>query len=307
MKFSAFLTIVLFLCCSIMLALPDSTEAARLGGGRSFGSKPFMSTPAQKPAMRQDATQAPRQPANQAQAAPQGPRPGMFGGMGGLFGGLLAGTLLGSLLSGGGFAGGGFMDIILFGLLAFLGLKLFARFRNRQAPAAAGAGAQGNAYEDRAQGMQRESTGSNGWDVLRGNAQGATPQAAAGPNIPMPEGFDAEEFLRGAKMAYTRLQNAWDKRDMNDVAQFTSAAVQHSVREQMDADPKPSTTELLLVNAQLLGVENEGNEQYAQVFFDVLMRESPDQQAPSTVREVWHFMRPVQGGSWKLDGIQQVE
>ncbi|MFT4300436.1 MAG: TIM44-like domain-containing protein [Desulfovibrio sp.] len=307
MKFSAFLTIVLFLCCSIMLALPDSTEAARLGGGRSFGSKPFMSTPAQKPAMRQDTPQAPRQPASQAQAAPQGPRPGMFGGMGGLFGGLLAGTLLGSLLSGGGFAGGGFMDIILFGLLAFLALKLFARFRNRQAPAAAGAGAQGNAYEDRMQGMQRESTGNNGWDVLRDNAQGAAPQAAAGPNIPMPEGFDVEEFLRGAKMAYTRLQSAWDKRDMNDVAQFTSAAVQHSVSEQMEADPKPSTTELLLVNAQLLGVENEGNEQYAQVFFDVLMRESPDQQAPSTVREVWHFMRPVQGGSWKLDGIQQVE
>ena len=123
----------------------------------------------------------------------------------------------------------------------------------------------------------------------------------------MPDGFDAEEFLRGAKMAYTRLQNAWDKRDMDDIAQFTSSAVQHAVREQMEADPKPSNTELLLVNAQLLGVENEGNEQYAQVFFDVLMRESPDQQAPSTVREVWHFMRPVQGGSWKLDGIQQVE
>lgn len=307
MKLSAFLTIVLFLCCSIMLALPDTTEAARMGGGRSFGSKPFMSTPAQKPAMRQDATQAPRQPGSQAQAVPQAPRPGMFGGMGGLFGGLLAGTLIGSLLGGSGFAGGGFMDIILIGILAFLGLKLFARFRNRQASATAGAGAQGNAYEDRMQGMQRESTGSNGWDVLRGNAQGSAAQAATGPNIPMPEGFDADEFLRGAKMAYTRLQNAWDKRDMDDVAQFTSAAVQHSVREQMEADPKPSTTEILLVNAQLLGVEDEGNEQYAQVFFDVLMRESPDQQAPSTVREVWHFMRPVQGGSWKLDGIQQVE
>ncbi|MEG6501711.1 Tim44 domain-containing protein, partial [Desulfovibrio sp. 1214_IL3152] len=177
-----------------------------------------------------------------------------------------------------------------------------------QASAAARAhGQHSDAYNDRMQGMQRESTESNGWDVLRGNSQGAAAQAAAGPNIPMPEGFDADEFLRGAKMAYTRLQNSWDKRDMDDISQFTSSAVQHAVREQMEADPNPSNTEILLVNAQLLGVENEGNEQFAQVFFDVLMRESPDQQAPSTVREVWHFMRPVQGGSWKLDGIQQVE
>ncbi|CAK7050142.1 MAG: hypothetical protein DESF_02106 [Desulfovibrio sp.] len=308
MKLSAFLTAAFFLCCSIMLAMPDCAEAARMGGGRSFGSKPFMSTPAQKPAMRQDTPSATRQPSAQAQAAPQAPRAGMFGGMGGLFGGLLAGTLIGSLLGGHGFAGGGFMDIILIGLLAFLGLKLFARFRNRQASATAGGhGQHADAYNDRMQGMQRETTESNGWDVLRGNSQGAAAHAAAGPNIPMPEGFDVDEFLRGAKMAYTRLQNSWDKRDMDDISQFTSSAVQHAVREQMDADPNPSNTEILLVNAQLLGVENEGNEQFAQVFFDVLMRESPDQQAPSTVREVWHFMRPVQGGSWKLDGIQQVE
>ena len=110
------------------------------------------------------------------------------------------------------------------------------------------------------QGMQRESTGSNGWDVLRGDGSGPASQATAGPNIPMPDGFDAEEFLRGAKMAYTRLQNAWDKRDMDDIAQFTSSAVQHAVREQMEADPKPSTTEILLVNAQLLGVADEGQD-----------------------------------------------
>ena len=79
------------------------------------------------------------------------------------------------------------------------------------------------------------------------------------------------------------------------------------VREQLEAEPTPSTTEVLLVNAQLLGVENDGDEQRAQVFFDVLMRESPDQQAPSSVREVWHFVRPIAGGSWKLDGIQQVD
>lgn len=319
MKVSAILTGILLLFSAFALTLPEPADAARMGGGRSFGGKPFMSRPAPAPTMRQQTPNAQRQPMNQAQAGQAAAqRPGLFGGMGGLFGGLLAGTLIGSLLSGNGFGGGGFMDIIIIGLLVFLGLKLFARFRNRQAPAPAGAGAQGasglggphgDLREDSAssQGMRRDNA-ATGWDVLRGAPQGGAAQAQvfdAAPGVDVPQGFDADEFLRGAKMAYSRLQSSWDKRDLDDIAQFATPAVLDAVREQ--AEPTPGTTEVLLVNAQLLGVENDGDEQRAQVFFDVLMRESPDQQAPSSVREVWHFVRPIAGGSWKLDGIQQVD
>ena len=269
-----------------------------------------MSTPAPAPRPQQPSFQSkpsPSQPQAQPSAAPSRPG-GLFGGMGGLMGGLLAGTLIGSLFGGHGFSGGGFMDILLFGLVICVRLKLFAAFRGSQRPAQAAAGAEGPQNPQEAQpqaGMMREETSSNGWDALRG--QGAAQAETPGPQIPMPPGFDADEFLRGAKMAYTRLQASWDKRDMNDIAQFTTEAVQKSVREQMAADPKPSTTEILLVNAQLLGVTNEGEEQYAQVFFDVLLRETPAQETPSSAREVWHFMRPATGGNWKLDGIQQVE
>lgn len=321
MKASAILTGIFLLLSAFVLTLPEPVDAARMGGGRSFGGKPFMSSPAPAPTMRQQTPNAQRQPMNQAQAGQTAAqRPGLFGGMGGLFGGLLAGTLIGSLLSGNGFGGGGFMDIIIIGLLVFLGLKLFARFRNRQAPAPAGAGAQGastmgglhgDLREDSAssQGMRRDNAAA-GWDVLRNAPQGGAGQAQAfdaAPSVDVPQGFDVDEFLRGAKMAYSRLQNSWDKRDLDDIAQFATPAVLDAVREQLEAEPTPSTTEVLLVNAQLLGVENDGDEQRAQVFFDVLMRESPDQQAPSSVREVWHFVHPIAGGSWKLDGIQQVD
>ncbi|MEI3477874.1 MAG: hypothetical protein V8Q84_00795 [Bilophila sp.] len=34
----------------------------------------------------------------------------------------------------------------------------------------------------------------------------------------------------------------------------------------------------------------------------------PTQDAPTEVREIWHFTRPANGtGTWKLDGIQQVD
>lgn len=306
MKISALFAALVILIAAFALALPDSAQAARMGGGRSFGSKPFMSTPAQRPAMRQ---QAPAAAASQAQAAPG--RSGMFGGMGGLFGGLLAGTLLGSLLAGGGFSGGGFLDIILIGLLIYVGLKLFARFRNRQSPEPATAGAFGagrpSLSPDGAnQPFARTNAQGSGWDALRGlSGQGAPLEA--GPSVDVPPGFDAEEFLRGAKMAYGRMQKAWDRRDLDDIAQFATPAVMNALRDQMAEDSAPGNTEILLVNAQLLGVENEGEDQRAQVFFDVLMREQPDQDAPSSAREVWHFLRQGVNGTWKLDGIQQVE
>ena len=303
MKRSVLLAALLVCCCALLLTVTETTEAARLGGGRSFGGKPFMSTPA--PARPQTAPSRPGPAVNpnrpqQQQPAAGAARPGLFGGMGGLMGGLLAGTLIGSLLSGHGFAGGGFMDILIFGLLIYFGLKLFARFRRAPSPVGAG---QGPAAADEP--FRRE--GADGWGALRSTAAATGGTTEDAPPVSVPQGFDVEEFLRGAKMAYNRLQQAWDKRDMADIAQFATQAVQEEVRRQMEADPTSGSTELLLVNAHLLGVENDGPDQYAQVFFDVLLREDPAQQAPTSVREVWHFVRPVAGGMWKLDGIQQVE
>lgn len=304
MKIKAILTMLIMLGGACMYALPDTADAARLGGGRSFGSRPSMSQPAQAPsAMQRQSTQQ-RQQAAQAQ---QPQRKGFLGGMGGLLGGLLAGSLIGSLLFGGGFSGGGFsgggiMDILLLGILLFVGLKLFARARSKAQPAPAGAGnAPMGGMEPP---LQRNDTAASGWDTLSGqnNAYNSQPEVV----IPMPADFDAEEFLRGAKMAYNRLQAAWDSRDLNDIAQFASPAVMDAVRQQLAEETEPSKTEILLVNAQLLSVVNEDKEQRAQVYFDVLMRERPDQPTPSNVREIWHFVRGLDGGTWKLDGIQQV-
>ena len=305
MSIKTVLAFFIIVCCSFALALPYMADAARMGGGRSFGSKPFMNAPAQAPRPSTAPTQGMSRQQTQQPGAAATARPGMFGGMGGIFGGLLAGTLLGSLLGGHGFAGGGLLDILFLGLVIYLGLKLFTSFRNNRRTQPATVGADDgitNKYHTTGP-MQR--TDNAGWDVLRTPGQGGI--NASEPQISVPDGFDVEEFLRGAKMAYTRLQSSWDKRDLTDIAQFSTPTVQRIVREQMAADPNPGRTELLLVNAQLLGVTNEEREQYAQVFFDVLLRETPNQQTPTSVREIWHFVRPVTGGNWKLDGIQQVE
>jgi predicted lipid-binding transport protein (Tim44 family) len=292
---------IFVLSLGIFIAMQECAQAARLGGGRSFGGRPYMGTPAPTPpAMRQNpAAQA--QPSRDAGAMSRPSQTqqgrGLFGGMGGLFGGLLAGTLIGSLLSGHGFSGGGFLDILLIGLLIYLALKFFA---GRRRPAEAIAGRQNTAFTDN---RDLSPEGDSGWDRLR---SGAYPEPVP-PRGDIPAGFDTEEFLRGAKMAYTRLQSSWDKRDLEDIAHFATPAVLEKIRGDIAASPSPSTTELLLVNAQLLHMESTNGEERAEVFFDVLMRENPDQPAPASVKEIWHFLRPGADGSWKLDGIQQVE
>ena len=113
-SFYACLSAVLVL---VMLAFAyGEADAARIGGGRSFGGRPSMSQPYTKPLPSNPSSSFNQQTNRQSQqmANSAAPSRGLFGGMGGMLGGLLAGSLLGSLLFGGGFNGGGFLDIISF-------------------------------------------------------------------------------------------------------------------------------------------------------------------------------------------------
>ena len=272
-------------------------DAARFGGGKSFGGSKSFSKPAAPPSPAPGLNRAnPGQTPPGAVGATGAAAAPRFGGMGGMLGGLLAGTLIGSQLFGDGFQGGGFMDILIIGLLIFLAFKLFSRFRR---PVEAGGPSQYQSYQPEQTQRSRMD-----WGQLSGQPQSTNIDAPS--SVSIPAGFDVEDFLRGAKMAYTRLQASWDKRDLDDIAQFASPAVMDEVRIQAEADPEPSTTEVLLINAQLLSVGKEGGVERAAVFFDVLLREDPKAQSTTQTREVWHFMRG-KDDSWTLDGIQQVE
>lgn len=275
-------------------------DAARFGGGKSFGGKSSYSRTAPTPRttpQQQGYTNQQKQGQNPAAAAA---RPGMGSGFRGMLGGLLAGTLLGSLLFGGGFGGAGMMDIVILALVAFLALKLIRMVMNRRTAEAVPGG--GNVRE-----AQDFAPRPEPWQGMQGGAGDASAHSAGGSDIRL-AGFDQDDFLRGAKMLYTRLQNSWDKRDVADIATFTTDVILSEVKAQAEADPSPSKTEIMLVNASLVSAERDGEEDVATVFFDVLLRESPDAQVPSQTRELWHFTRPAGSSeSWRLDGIQQVE
>ncbi|MEG6504497.1 Tim44 domain-containing protein [Nitratidesulfovibrio sp. 1201_IL3209] len=300
-------------CClavavAFCLSMTDLADAKRLGGGRSFGgspsyqrsftpTQPSPSSPAGPNMNRQQQTQQP------GPAAPQQAPRSRFGGFGGIMGGMLAGSLLGSLLFGGGFGGVGMVDMLLIALVAFMALKFFAARRGGGAPAPATGPAPDRGMRRDADHGAQSGSGA-GWDALRSAPAASAAAQPASPGIP--EGFDTEDFLRGAKLAYTRLQSSWDRRDLDDIAQFTTPDILKEITRQAQEDPGPSRTEILYCNASVLSVAEEKGRTVATVFFDVLMREDAQADAPGQVREVWHFVRS-DSEMWRLDGIQQVE
>ncbi len=262
----------------------DAAEAARMGRGRSFGSKPSYQRSAPSPSQGSAASstkpgQTARQPA---------------GRWGGMLGGLLMGSLIGSLLFGGAFGGIGLPDLLLVGG----GLFLLFRFLHARRVTAASS-SEGDA-------MRFERDPAQAWG--RANYTPTEEAAAAFQQPSLPPGFDAKEFLKGTNTIYVRLQGAWDKRDLDDIRSFTSAEVFSEIRQQAEDDPVPGKTELLRINPSILEVRDTGSQIIASVLYDVLLRENEDE-FTQQVRELWHFSRDRANPEsfWILEGIQQVE
>ena len=282
------LPLVVLSVLSFFLVLLDHAEARRLGGGRSLGSRPSYqrSSPSA-----QRGTPSQNQATQPGRIDPASP----VATPGGMLGGLVTGGLIGSLFFGGAFTGPRLVDLLVFGGLVFL---LMRYLRSRRV---ATEGLQGSPFQT-AGGPPPEEE----WNV---STRGSAGQTAPAAETAIPPDFDQADFMKGARAVYARLQESWDRRDLEDIRQFTSPEIWEEVKHQAKADPHPSETEIVLVNVKLLGVQKSDDRTVASVFYDVLMREAPEQTETSRIREVWHFScdDKKDGSFWVLEGIQQVE
>ena len=144
-------------------------------------------------------------------------------------------------------------------------------------------------------------------------------QYAGAPNMPpfqhaggspaasrIPADFPAESFLRSAKTSFIRLQAANDRKDLNDIREYTTPEMFAEISMQMqERGPDAQTTEVLALNADLLEVAHEGDYAIASVRFTALLRENNGN--PESVDEIWHVQKNLQDdrSAWLLAGIQQ--
>ena len=69
---------------------------------------------------------------------------------------------------------------------------------------------------------------------------------------------------------------------------------------------KADYTDVVTIEAELLGIENNGNDYLASVKFTGQIKPAPDALA-EPFNEVWNLVKPVSGtGGWLLGGIQQL-
>ena len=317
-KYTGIIVTVL-IALSLSLGGMSDANAKRFGGGSSFGSRPSYSAPYQRSAT------PPSRPANQnpQQAATpnQAPKPGWAnrGGLMGILGGLALGGLLGSLFAGGGFNGINFMDILVFGGIAFLLYKLFIARKAGTAQRPAYDRTADQSYQNGAanyhphQAAHDEPAGFN-TDILFDKDKNAgtyaqpVQQDAGFAKAVIPKDFDQQAFLSGAKTAFANLQKAWDDRDLAEIRGLTTDKVFAEIQDQLRASNTENRTEILKLEAELLEVREVDSELEAVVLFDSIMREDSNAQA-AQVREVWHFIKPKVSiqPKWYLDGIQQLE
>ncbi len=311
------------LALTLVLALGAvDVEAKRLGGGKSVGKQ--SSNVTQREAAPASPTQntaapAPTSPAA-APAAPKRP-------WGAMLGGLAAGLGLAWLASslGLGEAFGQFILIALAVLLVMMAVGWFMRSRRPATPASgrfafqgAGAGEVATASPayrpenvgndasarpwERSQTAFDSSSGTSGIVIGSGLAS----------NWSVPAGFDADGFLKAAKSNFILLQAAWDQADMGTLRSMMTDDMLGEISAQL-AEREAHTggavnlTEVQMLQAQLLGIEELGGEYMASIEFSGMIRETP-QSGPSPFREVWNMTKPRDGSrGWLVAGVQALQ
>jgi len=290
-RFSMLITIALA-CVSLFEA---TAEAGRFGGGGGIGKQRSMAP--------QQVQKAPAAAPAPTQAPAAAPAPAGNKWLGPLAG-LAIGAGLGALFAGSGL--GGAMGGILMALLA-AGVVMFliAKFRKPQQPAMQYAG--GTPYGNSEPVQRAEYGGAAPAASAREGYAGGNPEASLSPpggNIP--HDFPVESFLRSAKTSFIRLQAANDRKDLNDIREYTTpemfAEISMQVRERGDA---PQKTDVLAINGELLEVANEGDWAIGSVRFTGQLRENNG--TIENVDEIWHVQKNLRDDKsvWLLAGIQQ--
>ncbi|MCE3239447.1 MAG: Transrane protein [Gammaproteobacteria bacterium] len=121
-----------------------------------------------------------------------------------------------------------------------------------------------------------------------------------------PAGFDEAAFLRRAKTVFIRLQADYDNKNILDIQGFTTPEVFAEIQMQLhERGDTLNQTEVISINAELQDIVTEGHTVIASVLFSGLVREDATS-APTAIKEIWHLTTKENTQDWVIAGIQQV-
>lgn len=306
-----------------MTLVTQQAMAKRMGAGTSIGRSSGQVTQRYSAPPQQQAP-APMQSAKGNAATPQTPPASGPSRWGGMLGGLAAGLGLAWLANSLGL-GAGFGNVLLILLLVVAGVWLLRRFIGRpRQPAFAGAPMPGydsknvgndasarpwesptGAFEPKA---TRTSSSTGGSMIGAALGQTAASPLTGSQSWGVPAGFDEAGFLRACKANFVRLQAAWDAADIDGLKTLMTDELLRDIKLQLqqrqaNSPDAPNVTEVVSLEATLLGIEELSQEYLASVEFSGSIKEDP-QQAAAPFREVWNIVKSKHRGGWLVAGVQ---
>jgi predicted lipid-binding transport protein (Tim44 family) len=286
------------------LALLSDLADARVGGGRSIGSrgaKTFQAPPTTNTAPKTAAPMEKSMTQPGKTATPTTAQPSLFSWRSLLLGGLI-GAGLASLLGVGAMAQvlGFLLQLALIGAVVWLVVAFF-RSRTGQ-PALASARASGAPDQPRQEPSYRNALGT---------AAGSLPALTIGQ-----DDYDAFERLLG------EIQTAYGRNDLTALGERTTPEMLSYFAEEIDAGAKKGVrnevSQVKLLQGDLSEAWRERDGEYATVAMRYSLLDAKveagsgrviegSETAPQEVTEVWTFRRPISGTprQWELSAIQQ--
>ncbi|HJU24146.1 MAG TPA: Tim44-like domain-containing protein [Casimicrobiaceae bacterium] len=299
-----FFAMALAALATFALVHADFADAARMGGGRSFGmqrsivprtapSTGAITGPAERPVMpATPGAQAARPAPGAATPAPTASRTSRWLGP---IAGIAAGLGLAALLSHFGLSpdlGG----LLLIGLIAVVAIALVRAFAARRAASSPWQYAQAPTAPREPFAHSPAPSIDTAW---------GTPIDATATALPHPPGFEPAPFIAQAKQQFRRLQAAYDRGDRALLADVTTPQMQAEIGRELDTRGAHIATDVVTLDADVVEVVQEGDRYIASVRFHGTLREDGNA-TPQPFEELWHLVKPVDGSSgWLLAGIQQ--
>lgn len=303
-------SVLLILSAMAMFAVASDAEARRFGGGMRFGKQSSNVTQQRQAVKPPVAAQNAQRTATTSGAAAAGTaaKSGMSRWMGPLVG-IAAGLGIAALLSSLGLSGA-FLELMsslaLIALVAFAVLYLVRRLRGASRPMAPA----GHSYrqgEPPAASWPPASTapsasasvGSNLSPVIE-----AAPSPVQDPSWFIPDDFDVPEFLQQAKERFVQIQALWDAGSRETLREYLTDDLLTEITPQLPQLDEGNRTEVVLLNAELLGIEAVAGGHLASVRYSGMLREAVGAEA-FRFEEVWNLYK-ADGEGWLLAGIQQI-
>jgi predicted lipid-binding transport protein (Tim44 family) len=309
-----------------MLLATQDAFAKRLGGGSSMGRQSGnamqrqATPPAAAPSQNNTASRAaaPAAAGAAAGAATAGAaRSGMSRFLGPIAG-IAAGLGLAAMLSH--FGLGGAMaemmgSLLLIALVVFAVFFIVRRFRGaaaqRQQPVFQSVGAgNGNGNNNLFQ-ARNDDNAPMAREAIAPVAAAVAPAVVAAPPLEqalgewtIPADFDTNNFLQNAKAHFVKLQGVWDRGNIEEMRELVTDDLLAELGQQISGREGQNTTEVVLLNAELLGIETVSDGHLASVRYSGMLREAPGTEA-FRFEEIWNLFKPREGG-WLLAGVQQI-